>query len=484
MGWNVSAYCQTGNSWRNTSGSAGETYLVSWGGPADNCQSFCDNVYITGLNVTYGTGYPDDGYPMNSTTTGGWSSGGAHNSNITLGDVIAPTITIISPTSLYYYTTSSVWFNVTSNEVSPWCGYSLDSTANVTLTNSSGTWHNLNTSVLEGTHSVRFYCNDSAGNMGIAGPRTFYVDTISPLATFGTNPINYYNSTSENIVFDGKCSDNVGLSSLQIWTNRTGWAMNAVQSNPTNNSFSNLSVLGFPDGAYKWAVYCLDNAGWTDFTDTNRTFYIDTSGPDNPPVASTNNPTNGSTWTSSQTVTFNLKCVDDNGVSHLRLYGNWSGNWTLEQDNPSPGNNVWWNPTATIANGVYLWAAWCNDSIGQTNMTQNITFTVNYVAPPPGGGGGGGTTVCADTCYLGTTCPSGSSSVFGSCPTSQTCCTASYCPYAKTFITQYSMLGFSAFDFDTFCTLNPTVNKTKLADTVNNYVTQCGSHAGLHGSTD
>ena len=568
--YNVSAYCQTDNSWRNITGGEGVLYYVSWGGPVDNCQSFCDNVYITGINTTLSfVGYPTNEttlvyyYPMNSSNTGGWSGGSAHNINITqLGDITAPTITIISPTSLFYYNTQSIWFNVTTNELTSWCGYSLDGASNVTITNSTGNWNHLDSSVAEGTRSVQFYCNDSVGNVGTAS-RTFYVDITNPLASFGTNPADGSTQVSSTIVFDAKCIDNMGLSHLQIWSNKTGaWALTTSQIPPTNNTFYNLSTSGWSDGYYKWGVRCNDSATNSDWTDTNRTFsiltltmdvtiisptsgfyynlndiwfnvstsqtaswcgysldgasnvslggsgtfwytlndsmtegshsvraYCNNSGgtvfSDGPltfyvdltnPVAYTNNPLENSTWTSSNIVTFNLKCIDNLGADTLVLWGNWSGTWQVEQTNSGPTNNTWWNPTETIANGVYLWAAWCEDNSGRTNMTENITFMVNYHASPGGGGGGGSS--CSDlngVCY-DLICPAGSTSLSGTCNSGQVCCTPSYCPIAKTFITQYSMLGFSALDFDGFCALNPSLNKTTLKETVNNYVTKCGTY--------
>ena len=87
--FSVTAYCQNDNSWRNTSGSAGETYLVSWGGPAVTCQSVCGQVYI---KAEYKNSIPEEPwlvgytshYPLNSENTPNWSNRVAHNINITL----------------------------------------------------------------------------------------------------------------------------------------------------------------------------------------------------------------------------------------------------------------------------------------------------------------------------------------------------------------------------------------------------------------
>jgi len=219
--------------------------------------------------------------------------------------------------------------------------------------------------------------------------RTITVDTIAPIASFGTNPIDNYNDTDGSVTFDMRCSDNIAQSYLQLWGNWSGtWQVNQTNSSPYNNSWWNVTVTGIPEGRnFKWAVYCNDSLGWTNQT-TNRTLNVDTIAP----IASfgTNpidnyNDTDGS-------VTFDMKCSDNIAPSYLQLYGNWSGVWQANQTNSSPYNNTWWNVTVTgipLGNN-YKWAVWCNDTSGNSNITQNRTFNVlaqinmSYVNPTPG----------------------------------------------------------------------------------------------------
>jgi len=80
-------------------------------------------------------------------------------------DTTVPTITFISPTNTTY-SSSSIWINSTADKVTSWCGRSLDGTTNITMTNSSGDWHNQMTGVSSGNHNVKVFCNDSKNNMG------------------------------------------------------------------------------------------------------------------------------------------------------------------------------------------------------------------------------------------------------------------------------------------------------------------------------
>ncbi len=86
---------------------------------------------------------------------------------------------------------------------------------------------------------------------------------------------------------------------------------------------------------------------------------------------------------SNSSVTFELKAFDDTALSYLRLYGNWTGSWIANQTNTSPINDTYWNITVdAVPNGKYIWAAWANDSSGNSAFsTTNRTITIDTVAP-------------------------------------------------------------------------------------------------------
>ncbi|MCX6742498.1 MAG: right-handed parallel beta-helix repeat-containing protein [Candidatus Pacearchaeota archaeon] len=102
-------------------------------------------------------------------------------------------------------------------------------------------------------------------------------DTVAPVAVQGTNPIDNYNSSSSSVTFDIQCSDNIGVSTIQLWTNTTGnWSANYSNSSYANNTWLNITVAGIPSGLnynYKWAVWCNDSAGNTNITQ-NRTLNV------------------------------------------------------------------------------------------------------------------------------------------------------------------------------------------------------------------
>jgi parallel beta-helix repeat protein len=85
--------------------------------------------------------------------------------------LLPPTITILSPQSKTYYTTS-VPLTFTVNEPTSWCGYSLDGQANVTL---PGCVNITLTGLSYTTHNIIVYANDTLGNMGFSEKRYFTV---------------------------------------------------------------------------------------------------------------------------------------------------------------------------------------------------------------------------------------------------------------------------------------------------------------------
>jgi len=87
---------------------------------------------------------------------------------------IPPSIEILSPENETYATDSIPLIFILSEPTS-WNGYSLDGHVNTTVSGNS-TLANL----LDGTHNVLVYANDTEGNMGISNTVYFTVDTTPP----------------------------------------------------------------------------------------------------------------------------------------------------------------------------------------------------------------------------------------------------------------------------------------------------------------
>jgi hypothetical protein len=121
---------------------------------------------------------------------------------------LTPTITIDSPSNISYSITT-IWANVTLDKTGSWCGRSLDSGGNVTMSNDSTThFYNQMTSLGEGGHNIIFYCNGTDGSMSSSNTIYFTVDTTFP--TYSNNATND-TTAGKPVRFNLTMTDNFAL---------------------------------------------------------------------------------------------------------------------------------------------------------------------------------------------------------------------------------------------------------------------------------
>ncbi len=269
--------------------------------------------------------------------------------------VIPPVITIQQPTNTTYVSTS-VWANVTLDETGNVTFRSLDGGANVSLTNSSGNWNNLMSSLSQGSHNVKFYANDSLGNMGSSGLVFFAVDTIGPTIPIQQPTNTTYASTSVwvNVTLSettGYCGRSLDSTANFTMTNSSGnW----------NNQMSSLS-----QGSHNVIVYCNDTLGNMGASSTTF-FTVDTVGPTitvQQPANTTYS--NTSVWaniTLSETGTNVLRSLD--GGSNVSLI-NSSGNW----------NNL----MSGLLDGSHNVKFYAKDAVGNDATPVTIFFSVDTI---------------------------------------------------------------------------------------------------------
>ncbi len=195
-------------------------------------------------------------------------------------------------------------------------------------------------------------------------------DTVNPIASLGTNPIDNYVNNSSTIVFDLKCNDNYDMGTLQLYGNWSGgWHANETNSTPINDTYWNVSVSGIADGNYTWGAYCNDSAGNYNWS-VNRTLIVDTT----PPSVTITSPT--TTTYNTPSILFNITATDTTTSVDSCWYSLDAGatNQTLTQD----GSTNYYNYTNSSVpdGGSYTAHFWCNDSVGNLNDTESAVFTV------------------------------------------------------------------------------------------------------------
>src|SRR3989339_608036 len=174
------------------------------------------------------------------------------------GDSTAPTITINTPLNTSYK--SIIVFNVTATDLSgvDTCVYSLDNTANKSMTNiTANEWNATNSSMTQVTHNVKFYCNDTAGNINGSKNVTFLVDTSIPQIEFVTPTPNNLDLFNENYTYVNVSTSDANNHSAFIDWNRSlvgWWRMDAYNSTGIydNSTYNNLGDNGA--SAYRYIV--------------------------------------------------------------------------------------------------------------------------------------------------------------------------------------------------------------------------------------
>ena len=205
--------------------------VVVWNDTSSNNSNIA--IYnITGLNVSRSYDASNNGSFISGLTTS--ANGNLPLFNVTLAsamhkvqvatDTTPPGVTIVSPVNGSTYSSSSITFNVSLNEVGDTVLYSLDGgVTNFSMSSVDNlTYSATNTSISDGSYTFRVYVNDTSGNRNDTSFASFSIDTI-PIGS-----ITFVSPTPENGTF---VSSNVTIN------------ISAVK-NLSSCTLNNISVAG------------------------------------------------------------------------------------------------------------------------------------------------------------------------------------------------------------------------------------------------
>ncbi|MEM4318648.1 MAG: S8 family serine peptidase [Candidatus Pacearchaeota archaeon] len=320
------------------------------------------------LNITSGasplfinfTDLVDDTYYFNATA---YDAVDNHNStetrNITI-DTILPSITIISPENITY-TTSTISFNISGNEILDFCQYSINEwITNVTMVKYNSTYFYNLTNLSDGSYIARFWCNDTAGNINNTELVWFSVNATPPSIAI-INPQNTTYNNATILVNISAYDQNLD----KVWYNWNG----------TNVTYTDPVYITFNEGSNTLYAWANDSAG--NINSTNVTFTIDILAPDIINVSAT------SITASSATIIW-LTSEPSNSTIH---YGT-NLNLTSNKSSPSFVLNHSLTITGLLASTLYYFDIMSCDVAGNCNTTAPFNFTT--LASGGGGGTGGG----------------------------------------------------------------------------------------------
>lgn len=275
-------------------------------------------------------------------------------------DSILPDIAIASPQNISYNINSILvhFAYIENNKDSVWW---YNGTNNVTFE----WWASpSNYNFAEGTHILIVYANDTAGNLNQTNV-TFYVDTISP-------SLNLVHPEAKIYGYDTNLPLNFTISDPGL---QTCWYN---LNNGTNNTLGNCANTTFnvaSDGNY--VVYLFANDSLNSVSSDAVEFSVLTTAP----AINLVYPNNGSYINYAKNVYFNYTVGSGIGLSVCQLWGDFSGNFILNQTDTSPIiNNGGSHFILNLSDRSYYWGIVCNDTQNRFSNV-NRSFVIDATAP-------------------------------------------------------------------------------------------------------
>jgi hypothetical protein len=172
-------------------------------------------------------------------------------------DTTSPVLAVLSPAN-QTYSTSSISFNILSDEPLSSCKYTLNNWAtNNSMAALSQTNYYSSATVSDGSYTPMFWCNDTTGNARTdeTGAYAFTVDTAPPNITINSpTSTTYTNSTiTINITSSSDAS--------AVW-----WFNGTI-----NQTYTDVTTQVFSSGTKTIVAYANDSAGNINFTSVSFT---------------------------------------------------------------------------------------------------------------------------------------------------------------------------------------------------------------------
>jgi len=218
-------------------------------------------------------------------------------------------------------------------------------------------------------HNITIWVNDTTGNEN-SSLVFFTIDNVRPIVNI-TSPLNEINSTDNELDIEYVISD----ATLQ-----SCWYSNDTYSGNTSiNCETNITAITWAEGWHNLTIYANDSVN--NENSNSVSFTIDTEDP----IVNLISPADGSTWSSSSTVTFSYN-VSDVDIANCSLIINDA----LDQTNTTITEDTTQTFTKSLSNAVYIWYVNCSDYVGYTNGSMSSSLTVSYSVNDGGSSGGGG----------------------------------------------------------------------------------------------
>ncbi len=304
-------------------------------------------------------------------------------------DTVVPAVIITNPANGTNLSSGTQAFNATINEQNiDAVRFSFSNVTgvafNVTPTNVSGNWNtNLDlTRLSEGRQTMTVVANDTGGNYNRSQFIDFVVDRTAPnITVLSPLPDRNFTRTADNQTFNITVREallTVGMV-LFNFDNASGTNFNVTAINQSGNWIASYNVSSLTEGAQIVTIIANDTVGNYNRT-VNITFTIDFTAPTitaNSPAADRNFTFLSSNQTFNVTIRDNLLSLygvlfsfdNSTGTGFNLSAANQSGYWIISYN------------VSVLGNGSHVLAIFANDTAGNLNNTQNITFTIDIFSP-------------------------------------------------------------------------------------------------------
>ena len=204
-------------------------------------------------------------------------------------------------------------------------------------------------------------------------PLNKIVSAKTPPTTILVSPENNFVTNKTDIVFNCSASDNLELSNLSLYTNLDGEFLLNQSFLVSGIQNSTLFKINLSDGNLLWNCLSYNNNSLFDWNDDNYSITIDSVAPEISLLMPENNVT-----LNTNTISFSYDSADKNNVTCI---------FNLNDNNEVLILNEF---TKNLENNNYKWYVGCVDIAGNSNISEQRSFNVNYIQPPSSGESGGG----------------------------------------------------------------------------------------------
>ncbi|MDP3026447.1 MAG: LamG domain-containing protein, partial [Nanoarchaeota archaeon] len=307
-------------------------------------------------------------------------------------DMTTPQITIISPANTTY-ASSSINFNVSSNENLSFCKVTINNwVTNYTMTlNSSLRGANYtNSSIADGSYTAKFWCNDTSNNINNSEQVTFIANIIPTVSL--TSPANGNVTTNRTPEFTWTGSDTGGgPSALTYEINITCWEAGSIVT--AGSVYVNKATLGsvtsyIPTSylkclsdnnqLYNWTVRAYDGVNYSSWA-AERNLSIQSLLTISLPVSSVNfgNMNISDTENTSDNSPPPLVLSND-GNAELNISANFTDLW---DSIANPSNNFQFK-VRNLSSGCFVTSgsqtSWANSPSITAKVINRLNFTSGY----------------------------------------------------------------------------------------------------------